>query len=669
MLSNTTPHAAIALELIGLAYGAAFVWLGGSLRAEIAGLGRWRTAAWVIATGFIAGGLWWPSHVHVERHDWASYVALIAAVLLTLSAAPVGEQKRSLRHSTLAAPIVMASAVVFVLACCAQNLASVSAFGFIRVVAASIGLAAAMVWLHKPAAKALHIRVAASVATAVLVSAAEWAPAVQAPVGSLVLEMVAMSVVLALGASLFGMLRHSRVKVATVTAQKDREALDNDPLTRLATRRSFERSLAAVVAQAHRDREPLALFFIDIDGFKAVNDSYGHAAGDRVLVEMARRLQKVCRPNDVLARVGADEFLLLNREDAESSAAEALAQRILLHADRPFPIAGNSVSLVCSVGIVRYPKHGPIDQLIGRAEAASQAAKRAGGGRHKIYDQSMDSGARDRLALTSELRTAIERGQLELYYQPKVDAASLQISGVEALIRWNHPQRGLVSPGVFIPIAEQNGLIEMIGGWVIDEACRQIGVWREAGLRMRVSINLSPHQLGQADLVPRILGALKKHRVEAQLLTCEITESAAMSDTTDTQACLRAMGQAGMHVSIDDFGTGYSSLSYLRKLPAEELKIDRSFVSDLETSTDARAVADAVIKLAHALGLRVVAEGVETQAQAAFLVRMGCNQLQGYLYGKPMPAAHLLDWALDRQQSAAPFRSSLFVDAPDKATA
>jgi diguanylate cyclase len=368
----------------------------------------------------------------------------------------------------------------------------------------------------------------------------------------------------------------------------------------------------------------------------------------------------------VLGRIGADDFLLLSREDTELKAAEALAQRIIMRLAMPFALSREHVSLTCSVGIVRYPKHGPAEQLVARADAAAQAAKRDGGGRHCVYETSMDTGARERLALGNELRAAIERGGLELYYQPKVDAASTQIAGAEALVRWNHPWQGLLGPGAFVPMAERSGLIEPLGNWVIEEACRQIGAWRDAGLRMRVSINLSPPQLRQPDLVPKILESLRKHRVEPSLLTCEITESVAMSDTKTTQETMLALGEAGIHVSIDDFGTGYSSLSYLRKLPAEELKIDRSFVSDLEHSADARAVADAVVKLAHALGLKVVAEGVENEAQSELLIAMGCNQLQGYFYGKPMPADHLLAWAMDhrkrRDAVSTSFRPSLFVE-------
>jgi EAL domain-containing protein (putative c-di-GMP-specific phosphodiesterase class I) len=275
----------------------------------------------------------------------------------------------------------------------------------------------------------------------------------------------------------------------------------------------------------------------------------------------------------------------------------------------------------------------------------------------------MVAGARDQVELLHDLRRAIEHGELELYYQPKIHAPSGQITGAEALMRWHHPQRGMVSPAVFIPLAERFGLINALGNWLIEDACRQIRVWREQGLRMRVAINLSVHQLRQPDLPKRIERALRAHRIEPSLLTCEITESAAMDDTRANLQILEELSAIGVHLSIDDFGTGYSSLSYLRKLPSEELKIDRSFVLDLESSADARAIVDAVVKLAQALGLKVVAEGVETAEQQDILRSLGCNELQGFLFAKPMSAKALALWAMnDEGPAPIDFRASLFSD-------
>jgi EAL domain-containing protein (putative c-di-GMP-specific phosphodiesterase class I) len=263
--------------------------------------------------------------------------------------------------------------------------------------------------------------------------------------------------------------------------------------------------------------------------------------------------------------------------------------------------------------------------------------------------------------MARDLRLAIGRGELSLVYQPKVDAHTLEITAAEALLRWHHPQRGVVSPGVFIPVAERHGLIEVIGDWVVQEATRQAGQWRQRGLRMRVAINVSAQQIQREDFVDRLADALRRNGLAPSRFTCEITETLAMVDTTATVEAFRRMGEIGLHVSIDDFGTGHSSLSALRRLPAGELKIDRAFVTDLAEREDARSIAEAVVRMGHTLGMRVVAEGVETTAQRDCLMALGCDEMQGYLFAKPMPAEVLELWAEDRD-GAAPiaFRDSLF---------
>jgi len=318
-------------------------------------------------------------------------------------------------------------------------------------------------------------------------------------------------------------------------------------------------------------------------------------------------------------------------EDVASLAdCVTLARRLVEVLVRPFEIAGRQVQISGSVGIVVYPDHGHKDKLVAHADAAMYAAKRAGGNTYALFESHMDAGALDQLSLQNDLRHAIEFDQLQLHYQPKVDGRLGQIRGVEALLRWNHPERGSVSPGVFIPIAERFGLINSVGNWVIDEACRQMQAWADDGVRMRVAINLSVHQLREEDLVERIEKALSRHHVDPSRLLCEITESVAMEDIKGTQRAFDGLARIGVFLSIDDFGTGYSSLSYLRQLPARQLKIDRSFVSDIEASNDARAIVSAVIHLAHALGLGVVAEGVETEGQRDILLRLGCDELQGF---------------------------------------
>jgi EAL domain-containing protein (putative c-di-GMP-specific phosphodiesterase class I) len=320
------------------------------------------------------------------------------------------------------------------------------------------------------------------------------------------------------------------------------------------------------------------------------------------------------------------------------------------------------MSISASIGIVLYPRDGSLSKAMPHAEAAAGYVKRNGGAAFAIFEPSMLGNAREQVELLRDLRVALTQHQLELYYQPKVHAPTGEITGAEALLRWNHPQRGMVSPAVFVPIAERHGLIGELGEWVIDEACLQARAWRDQGLRMRVAINLSVHQLRRPDLPDRIAAALARHQINPDLLTCEITESVAMEDSDTTMKIFERLAEIGVHISIDDFGTGYSSLSYLRKLPVGELKIDRSFVLDLETSGDACAVVEAVVKLAHTLGLKVVAEGVETEGQNRILRSFGCDQLQGYLFAKPMSAKALTLWAMDDGGRSLDFRDSLFKD-------
>ena len=424
-----------------------------------------------------------------------------------------------------------------------------------------------------------------------------------------------------------------------------------DPLTGLPNRLLFEDRLALALQRADLAkksvrglREKLAVLFIDIDGFKPVNDSFGHAAGDEVIRQMAERIRDEARIGDTVSRVGSDQFLVLMEGAASSADCVAFAARIIEAAKRPFRLAERKISISVSVGIVVFPDHGESTKLLAQADAAMQAAKRAGRGTYALFESHMHKDVADQLDLINDLRQAIELGQLELHYQPKIDGRRHVICGVEALLRWHHPVRGSVSPGLFIPIAERFGFINTVGAWVIEEACRQMATWNRGGLHMRVAINLSVHQLREPDLVARIESALQRHGVRSSHLLCEITESVAMQDIAATQRTLDELGKIGVYLAIDDFGTGYSSLSYLRQLPARQLKIDRTFIADLDTSDDAKAVVDGVVRLAHALGLRVVAEGVETSSQRDILLSLGCDELQGYFFAHPMSAAKLLAW-------------------------
>ena len=477
---------------------------------------------------------------------------------------------------------------------------------------------------------------------------------VLASVGSLVL----------LAAMLAGSVLEARMRASLRSAKHDlRKLALSDPLTGLPNRVVFEGALAQAVKAADAKAGRLALLFIDLDGFKPVNESFGHHNGDLLLREAAARLRALAGPQDRLARLGADEFLILRTANPSIDDAAQLAGELLERLSQPCKLDGRDAAITASIGIAMYPENGAMSTLVAHADAAMRASKGTGGATYSFFEARMVSGAREQTDLLRDLRLALAKGQLELYYQPKIHAPSGEITGAEALMRWHHPQRGMVSPTVFIPIAERYGLIHSLGNWVIEEACRQARIWRDEGLRMRVAINLSVHQLRQPDLAERIAGALTRNQIKPNLLTCEITESVAMEDAQNTMKIFESLAAVGVHISIDDFGTGYSSLAYLRKLPAEELKIDRSFVLDLESSADARAVVDAVVKLAQALGLKVVAEGVETEAQNQILRSLGCDELQGFLFAKPMSAKALAVWAMDDEgPRTMAFRASLFKD-------
>ncbi len=438
--------------------------------------------------------------------------------------------------------------------------------------------------------------------------------------------------------------------------------------TKLPNRLLFEerlqRALELVDDPAAPPDSSLAVMFVDLDGFKPVNDSFGHSAGDAVLREIGQRLQGLARQSDMVARVGGDEFLLLAERPGQAAGAGQLAQRVLQAIAKPCRLPnGAEVHLSGSVGIVMYPEHGPSQKLIARADAAMYAAKRAGGSGFAVFEPSMEHDSRAQLELQHELRSAIEKNELVLFYQPKIDGRSGQVTGVEALVRWQHPVRGMVQPSVFVPVAERFGLIGALGQWVIDEACRQLREWLDQGLRMRVSINMSAHQLRQDNLVQRIRRSLHAHTVDPSLLTIEIIESVLMEDAA--VSAFAGLAQLGVSLSIDDFGIGYCNFALLRKLPVTQLKVDRSLFTDIQHSSDALAVVDAIVKMAHALGLRVVAEGVETDAQRDMLLALRCDELQGYLFAKPMSAERLTLWTLGDEGVHPPeFRPSIYASGP-----
>jgi len=432
-----------------------------------------------------------------------------------------------------------------------------------------------------------------------------------------------------------------------------------DALTGLPDRATFDSVLDQMAHEADRQIGAVCVLCIGIDNFQLLNDTYGHDCGDAVLREVGGRIAESGGGGSVAARLGGTEFLLAVPGSLE--VGRRLANVLLIRVGDAIELETHHLHVGCSIGIACYPRHGAQPLLVSHAAMAMRAARQAGGGAHAEFEPQMGDDQREQAELARDLRLAIDRQQLVLYYQPKVDAISLQITAAEALLRWQHPTRGIVSPTVFIPIAERHGLIGAIGNWVLEEATRQAALWRDRGLRMRVAINVSGYQMRQDDFIDRLEHALQSNRLVPGRFTCEITETVAMEDTLVTQRAFAHLGQLGVHVSIDDFGTGHSSLAVLRRLPAAELKIDRAFVTDLGRSADALAVARAIVQLAHSLDLRVVAEGVETAEQRDHLLALGCDELQGFLFARPMPAAALELWAMDEDGQDHPeFSASLF---------
>ncbi|MDE1528601.1 EAL domain-containing protein [Pseudomonas carnis] len=398
-----------------------------------------------------------------------------------------------------------------------------------------------------------------------------------------------------------------------------------------------------------------ALMFIDLDGFKPVNDAFGHHLGDQLLREVGLRLREDLRSQDTLARIGGDEFVLLVQL-TQPDDAMGLAERQVGLINRTFMVAEHELQISASVGIAMFPGNGNSPQeLLMNADAAMYHAKGMGKNGYSFFDVSMNTNARKQLQLLQDLRNALEQGQFRLHYQPKFDAVSGLAVGAEALLRWEHPQQGLLMPATFIALAEKTGLIIPIGEWVLDEACRQMSLWYTQDYEhWRIAVNLSALQFCHAGLVNSVAAALERHQLPANSLTLEITETTAMSDADASMTVLQQLSDMGVDLSIDDFGTGYSSLMYLKRLPANELKIDRGFVRDLEHDSDDAAIVSAIVALGQALGLRIVAEGVETDAQQSFLTRLGCDSLQGYLLGHPLPADSFMTNIRSAEQAAVP---------------
>jgi len=455
--------------------------------------------------------------------------------------------------------------------------------------------------------------------------------------GPYVVVLLAVSSLIAVGAvaaALWFAVRLRRLQALPSSGTPHR-----DILTGLPTRVAIVAAAEHAIAEAQQSNAPFAFTVLNVSRFKAINDSLGHEVGDELLRRLSQRLRAVLANGDTLGRLAGDEFIVLGRVGTGPIPAEVTVETIFAALREPFSIEGHDIEVAVSAGISMFPVHGTtFDVLLRRAETAMRAARSIARGSFRFYSEEMSKSEEERLALEADLRHAIRDGQLELHYQPKVDISGGRVRSAEALLRWKHPKRGFVPPNVFIPIAEETGLILSIGEWVLRQACAQMRAWLDSGMPpLRVSVNLSAKQFRHGDLTAVVCSALEDARLQPDYLELELTESSIMHDTESSAATLQLLSTMGVHISIDDFGTGYSSLSYLWRLPLDKLKIDRSFVRELLSNPDDVAIVKAIISLAHSLRLGVVAEGVETQEQLEHLRELGCDQYQGFYCSPAVP--------------------------------
>jgi diguanylate cyclase (GGDEF)-like protein len=417
-----------------------------------------------------------------------------------------------------------------------------------------------------------------------------------------------------------------------------------DPVTGLPSRAAVTQYLDLVIRGAERNQSRFTVFFIDIDYMKDINDLYGHQVGDLLMQSIGRRLQEALNGSGLLARLGGDEFLVVLPKVGTVSEAAQIAEKLQSAiAAAPCDVEGNHIHATTTAGICMYPDGGCTSaMLIKNAGAAMYQGKELGRRMYCFFSYASDPGKHSDVEIARHLRSAVERRELHLYYQPRVHAGSGEIVGAEALVRWIHPQMGWVAPGRFIPVAEERGLLPEIGAWVLAQACRQVRLWQDMGLKpMTVGVNVSALQLVDRRFAGQVADTLNAGGIDPRHIEIELTESAIMRQTDAVIANLRALKQLGLALAIDDFGTGYSSLSYLKKLPLDKLKLDQSFVRELPADPHNAAIVTAILRMAKALGLKVVAEGVETQAQLDFLREHQCDEIQGYYFSKPLPAQEI----------------------------
>src|SRR6266481_575032 len=463
-----------------------------------------------------------------------------------------------------------------------------------------------------------------------------------------------------LGISVMDARMESRTAKMVTSLQSANDELQRiallDPLTKLPNRLLLEDRISQAISYCQRNRHMCAVLFVDIDRFKTVNDSLGHYVGDELLRAVGESLRLLIREEDTVSRLGGDEFVIMLGEILQPENAAAVAQKVIESLGHAFRVHAHELYVTASVGIVLYPENGDTAQaLITMADAAMYSAKNSGRNNFQFFTAEMNTFFPERLALENDLRHALERREFELHYQPKVDIQKNQVVGMEALLRWRHPEKGLLPPNEFIPLAEETGLIIPIGRWVIEEACAQNKAWQDKGLpKPRVAVNISGVQFRQKDLLASINQALANSGMAPRFLEVEITESVVMQNASETIITLEHLRRAGVHIAIDDFGTGYSSLSYLKRFPMNTLKIDRSFIQDVSEDMDDAAIVRSIIGLAHNLRLNVVAEGVETKQQLQLLHSLGAAEYQGYYMSKPLPATEFERYLQTNRNDAWP---------------
>ena len=415
----------------------------------------------------------------------------------------------------------------------------------------------------------------------------------------------------------------------------------HDPLTGLPNRVLLEDRMQQAIAHSERNSCSLALLYLDLDNFKKINDSLGHTAGDSLLKEIALRLRECVRDSDTISRQGGDEFVLILNKLESAENCLPVVQKILSRLQDPIQADGHEIFTSASIGLAVYPEDGTdFDSLRKKADVAMYQSKESGRNTYRFFDESMNQEAGEHLMLRNGLRRGLERQEFELYYQPQIDLLTGQVFGAEALLRWHHPELGLVQPGKFIPVAEESGLIVPIGEWVIHEACRQAVAWRNEGLpALLIAVNLSAVQFKRGNVEQTVVDALAKTGHNPAHIELELTESILLQNVEQVLTNVKRLKLLGVHLSIDDFGTGYSSLSYLKRLDIDKLKIDQSFIRDLANDPDDAAIVNAIVQMGHSLNLQVIAEGVEDENMVQLLRKFGCDQAQGYYFARPMPAA------------------------------